>query len=209
MPRCKICRKKFEYVHNKFEKVCSDMDCRIAYAPELARNIAEINQRAWKQKKAVLKVEVPKKSNKSLLQDEINKLARFIDAKFRYACIDCGRELKLQVHGSHYHNVGSHEAVRFNLHNIHSSASDCNKYHGGRKEGYFGGLITRYGNDYALFVREGILHVPAIKLSAQDLIEKIKIVRGLIRSLDTFKFTDGQQGRDIMNKIIGIYEYSL
>ena len=46
-------------------------------------------------------------------------------------------------------------------------------------------------------------------ISAQDLIEKIKIVRGLIRSLDTFKFSDGRQGRDIMNKIIGIYEYSL
>ena len=206
MPRCKICRKKFEYAFTKFEKVCQNRDCMIAYAPELARNIEKVKQQNWDRRKKELKVEVPKKSNKIVLQDEINKLARFIDSKFRYDCIDCGRALYLQVHGSHYHDVGSNEMIRFNLHNIHTSASDCNRWHGGRKEGYFGGLVHRYGNDYAIFVKEELKTVTHGKLSDGDYVEKIKIVRGLIRSIDTFKFTDGKQAREMLNKIINIYE---
>lgn len=208
MPRCAICRKKFDYAFNKFEKVCGDVECKKSYLPTLLADMESIRQRAWKEKKSALRVEVPKKSNTLVLQSEINRLSRLIDAKFGYSCIDCGKPFGKQVDASHFHNVGSHQNVRFNLHNVHSARSDCNQYHGGRKVGYLKGLIERYGQTYADYVETDLRHVNCMKLSEADKVEKIALVRRIIREFPEMMISQNQSGkdiRDLLNNEIGIY----
>jgi hypothetical protein len=207
MPRCAICRKKFDYAFNKFEKVCGDIECKKAYIPTLMADIDKIRQRAWKEKKGKLKLEVPKKSNKLVLQSEINALSREIDKRYGYLCIDCGKPFGAQTDASHFHNVGSNQSVRFNLHNVHSARSDCNQFHGGRKEGYYEGLAKRYGIEYADWVKCDLRLLGGSKLSANDLVDRIALVRRLIREMDDkLPFINGKVARDYYNGLIGIYE---
>jgi 5-methylcytosine-specific restriction endonuclease McrA len=79
------------------------------------------------------------------LQSNINKLARQIDVDFGYLCIDCSRPFGKQTDGAHFHSVGSHPSVRFNLHNIHAARSDCNNFSEDHKLGYIDNLKARYG----------------------------------------------------------------
>jgi hypothetical protein len=206
MPRCKICRNPFEYAFNKFEKVCGEKACKLAYVPILMEEIKKKEQKAWNQRKKGLRIEVPKKSNTQKLQEEINRLSRVIDSKYHYNCIDCGKPFGKQVDASHFHNVGSHQAARFNLHNVHSSKSDCNQYHAGRKETYIIGLHERYGYEYAIFVRDELKLIEHPKLSDQDKIEKIALIRRILREIDeVLPFINGKVARDYYNGLIGIY----
>tara|TARA_R110000868_G_scaffold30832_1_gene113637 strand:+ start:164 stop:796 length:633 start_codon:yes stop_codon:yes gene_type:complete len=209
MPRCAICRKKFDYAFNKFEKVCSNLECKQAYLPTLLEEMEVIRQRAWKEKKAALRVEVPKKSNKVVLQAEINTLSREIDKRYGYLCIDCGKPFGKQTDASHFHNVGEVRLsnIRYNLHNVHSARSDCNQYHGGRKEGYYLGLVERYSQEYADWVKCDLRLLGGSKLSANDFVDKIALVRKIIRDMDDkLPFINGKVARDYYNGLIGIYE---
>lgn len=151
--------------------------------------------------------EVYLKENKRNFQNEINKLARKIDSHFYSVCIDCGNPFGKQIDGSHYHNVSGNENIRYNLHNIHAARQQCNQYQGGRKEEYFEGLIRRYDVDYAEYVKYELpKKYPYIGLKAKDYVEKLKIVRKLIRTFDKFIFENAKEARENLNKIIGIYD---
>jgi hypothetical protein len=164
---------------------------------------SNISEKKIKNKVREMNIRHPK--HKANLQGEINKLARLIDAKFDYKCIDCGGEMDAQPNGSHFHNIGSHNSLRYNLHNVHRSRSDCNKHFGGRKDGYKAGLVSRYGQEYLDAVEGLKLRYPEIKLTAQEIYEKLAIVRKLNRDIGTMTFKDGAQAREILNKVIGIY----
>lgn len=205
-PKCRHCKERFvpKYFLQPF--CLKDDACKVA-AQEWA--MAEVRKKAdkdFKQWKEKMKPSVYSKKYKSQLQSEINKLARMIDMKFYDTCIDCGRPFGNQIDGSHYHNVGSHNSTRWNLHNIHAAKSDCNQFHGGKKEGYSSGLAYRYGADYFQMVLSLPQEYSLIKLSENEVVEKLKIVRKLIRDFDTFEFETASGARNILNNLIGIYK---
>lgn len=148
-----------------------------------------------------------KESNEVKLQKVINQLARFIDAKCGYThCICCDSMLsKNQIHGAHYHSVGSNCTLRYNLHNIHSSRGWCNKESTYHRDGYLIGLEARYGLEY----RNMILSLPkvykSLKLSAKDIHDKLILVRSLIKNFEDYEFNNGIEGRELFNQLIGIY----
>jgi len=201
MPKCRICSVK--YIPRFFlQKTCEDVKCIIEYS-KVQRERKEAKE--WQEKKKKLKVELYPRESKNELQREINKLSRLIDSRFNYKCICCGREYGKQIDGCHYTSQGSNSTIRFNLHNIHSGDSFCNNYSNTHISGYYDGLIQRYGKEYADYVKQELPKTPTIKLLSNEIAEKTKIVRELIRNFDTFIFKDGKEGREIFNKIINIY----
>jgi hypothetical protein len=203
MPRCKNCREKFE-VKNFLDKYCQKKECQIESKTQLAlKNLDKIK----KDKKVNMKVSAYSKKYKEELQKEINKLSRMIDLKFFTTCIDCGRVLKDDIHGSHYNNVGGNENIRYNLHNIHASLGHCNVWNSGNKQGYQQGLIERYGEEYAEYIHFGLNEkYRSMHFTEKEIFETIPIVRKLIRDFETFIFTDSIHARNTLNNVIGLYK---
>jgi len=149
---------------------------------------------------------VHEKKYKGLLQNEVNKLSRMIDAKFGYTlCIDCGKPFGNQIDACHFNGVGSNHSIRYNLHNLHSGKSDCNQFSDKHKQGYTIGLKERYGESYLTLVEELPLKYKYIKISAVEVVEKLKIVRSLVKNFDTFQAENSIAMREMFNQIIGIY----
>ena len=195
--RCKICKLKFEAKYFN-QKTCFNPTCIIEFSNQE-------KERTWRKKKAEIKKVLYPKKNKALLQNEINKLARMIDAKFGYLCIDCGKPYGKQIDACHFHNKSTHGEVTYNLHNLHSGRSNCNQYSSEHKKGYYKGLIERYGQEYADFVNEGLSKPVGGKLMENDIIEKLKVVRATIRNFESFDFKDGLDARNQLNLEIGIH----
>lgn len=167
-------------------------------------------QQEWNETKRRKRPYTHYKENKKALNDEIQKLARMIDARYGHTtCIDCGRPFGNQIDGGHFHSKGSNPSIRLNLHNIHSQRSECNQngLGGGRERGYMIGLEQRYGKEYAEMVDTEIVRkYPYIGLKEQDIADKLKLVRKLVREFETFQFKDAIHAREQLNQIIGIYK---
>lgn len=203
--KCKYskCGKMFE--PNQFQplqQVCNYV-CAMGYAKE-KQAIKEAKDLTETIKK--MKVNTHSKEYKKDLQIEINKLARLIDAKHHYyTCIDCYKDFGKQTDGAHFHSVGSNSTLRFNLHNIHSANSQCNKWSDSHHVNYEIGLEKRYGTEYLNTIKNLPLVYKVIHLTNQDIVDKLKIVRLLIRTLHTYKYDSAIDEREAFNKIIGIY----
>lgn len=205
MPRClnKNCREKFE--SKRFlQKFCNKEECQIEERTQVALKNLQIIK---KEKTLNMKISAYSKKHKEELQKEINKLSRMIDMKFFTTCIDCGRVLKDDIHGSHYNNVGGNENIRYNLHNIHASLGHCNVWNSGNKQGYQQGLIERYGGEYASYIHFGLNEkYRSMHFTEKEIFETIPIVRKLIRDFETFIFTDPIHARNTLNNVIGLYK---
>jgi hypothetical protein len=203
MPRCKNCSEKFEQ-KQFLQKYCDKKECQIESKTQLAlKNLEGIKKKKFTE----MKISAHVKKHKNELQDEINKLSRMIDLKFYSTCIDCGRALKDDIHGSHFNNVSGNENIRYNLHNIHASLGACNKWQGGNKKGYIIGLEERYGKEYADYVEfELRLKYKSMHFTEKEIYEAIPVVRKLIRDFETFIFNDPIQARNQMNQIINLYK---
>jgi len=184
------------------QRTCDNVMCALGFNREKAE---KKEAQEWNKEKAVMKIDTHSKEYRKTLQDEINKLSRIIDAKFYTTCIDCNREFGKQVDAAHYHSRGANSSLRYNLHNLHSAASNCNQYSDTHKEGYLRGLESRYGADYKELVLSLPQQYPEMKISNAEVVEKLKVVRMLIRTHHTFKFDTAIQYREMFNKIIGIY----
>jgi hypothetical protein len=170
------------------------------------KQVADKDKKDWNAQRNELLPVVHEKKYKGLLQNEINKLSRMIDAKFGYTlCIDCGKPFGNQTDAAHYTSIGSNNSIRYNLHNLHSAKSDCNQYSDKHKQGYTIGLKERYGESYLTLVEELPIRYKYIKVSAVEVYEKLKIVRSLVKNFDTFKAENGIAMRESFNNIIGIY----
>jgi hypothetical protein len=170
------------------------------------KQVADKDKKDWNAQRNELLPVVHEKKYKGLLQNEINKLSRMIDAKFGYTlCIDCGKPFGSQTDAAHYTSIGSNNSIRYNLHNLHSAKSDCNQYSDKHKQGYTIGLKERYGESYLTLVEELPIRYKYIKVSAVEVYEKLKIVRSLVKNFDTFKAENGIAMREMFNNIIGIY----
>lgn len=172
-----------------------------------------------KVKKMALKVSSPRKSlekaekNKDVpnrkkdLQKEINILSRKIDSYFNHKCIDCGNEFGKQTDAAHLHNVSGNENIRYNLHNLHSARSHCNRFSSEHKVGYRKGIKKRYGKEYLNYIDfEMPKKYNYLGLLDSEVKEKLKIVRRLNRTFNTFELKDGIQARNMFNNLIGIYK---
>lgn len=207
--KCKHCGAYF-IPARKFQPVCS-IKCAIERNREKRQK--EIKKQEKEEKKALKKktsewkVDTHSKEYRKYLQDEINLLARKIDALFGLNCIDCGKDYGKQVDGAHFHSVGANCSLRYHLHNIHSARSYCNQHSDKHKTGYKEGLERRYGAEYAQKV---IVELPIkykeLKLNNREVYDKLKLVRGINRNFSTYQFFSPEQARETLNKIIGIYE---
>lgn len=204
MSRCKNCKEKFN-PKAFLQKYCMEKDeCVKAFMEYRKIELRKKYKRELKE----MKIEVYGKENKKYLQSEINKLSRMIDSRFKFdACIDCNKPFGKQVDACHFHSRGANSSLKYNLDNLHSGRSDCNQYSENHKSGYKIGLIERYGKKYTQYVVEELpLKYPLIKLTAQEIYEKLALVRKLIRTFDAFDFKDSLDARKKLNKIIGIYK---
>ncbi len=206
--RCKHCREKFE-VKTFLQKFCrSNDECKTAEALKNLEQIKKKENKDWGERRKTMDVECNTKKYKLTLAAECQKLARIIDAKFGFYCIDCNRPFGNQTDGGHFNSKGKNMSIAYNLHNIHSQRSECNQngLGGGRERQYYDGLVSRYGKEYAEMVDIGLQKkYKYIGLMSHELPNKIKIVRSIIRTFDTYKFKDSIQARETLNKIIGIY----
>jgi len=201
MKKCKHCKEPFQ-PYNSLHKYCFKDECRKVWI-----ETEKANQ--WKKTKKEMSIDVYSKEHKITIQNEINKLARMIDAHCGYVtCIDCGKTLIdiEQIDGSHFHNVQGNENIRFNLNNIHSARSECNKHHGGRKDGYKLGLSERYGIDYLSYLENDLrLDYKQMNFSNKEIHDAIPVVRKLQRNLKTFINKNSLNIRNQFNKVIGLY----
>lgn len=209
MPRCKCCKDKFEpkYFNQKF---CMDKDeCISAFTIWAKDHKDKAEQKDWNKRRKQMDIKVNPVKYKKKLQDNINKLARMVDERFKLdTCIDCGKPFGKQKDGGHFNSVGSNPTLRFNLHNIHTQKSDCNQngLGGGRRLEYYRGLAERYNQEYADYVDTGLqIKYKYLGLSEQDIYDKYILTNKLIRDFNTFAMKDPRQGRELLNKLIGIY----
>lgn len=205
--KCVICRSQF-ISGNSLHKVCS-LDCAVKLATEKEELKKKQERKQWLLRKEMMKIEVKSKDYKSELQISVNKLARMIDARFDLKCIDCGKDFGNQCDGGHFASVGSNPTLRFNLHNIHSQKSDCNRngLGGGKRLEYRRGLEQRYGLDYADYVEYNLpLTYKTIHLSNQEIYDINKLAKRIVRQFPKLKFDSPIQGRDLINSLLGIYK---
>ena len=210
MPRCKVCSDKFTPKYSSLEKVCSKSECKIAYveiaAKEAREKLIKKEKSEWNKRKSEMKKELYPKKDRSILQSEINKLARLIDNSFGYQCIDlCGMSYGQQIDACHFHSRGANTSIAYNLHNIHAGRSQCNNYSPTHISGYLDGLELRYGVDYAIYVKEELPKLGE-RLMLNEVQEKVKVVRNIIKNFDTYKFKNGLEARMQLNRLIGIYK---
>lgn len=206
MPRCKNqdCKDKFE-PKVFLQKHCMKKDDCIKMEIEYKR------KKQWDKEKEVIKEKngwSTKKPPKLVLQDEINKLTRVIDDSFNLPCISCGNVNKVQYAGGHRISVGACTSIRYNLHNIRKQCNkNCNKSLSGNPDGYDEGLKKRHGHKYKNYVKYELRkEFDYVNLGSIDFVEKIKLVRKIIRDFDTFKFNNSIHARIVLNSLIGIYK---
>ena len=114
----KKCNKGNFGKRNKFEQngtqvyCCTDCLLEDMQTERYKKEVSvKIKKEANEQTKRI-KVVVYERENKKYLQNEINKLARMIDARFEYdTCICCHRGFGAQTDGAHYHSVGSNHTL--------------------------------------------------------------------------------------------------
>lgn len=209
MKRCKNCNNKFTPRFKTTERYCWEVDCKVAESMVFIEKQRDAKRKKQNKEKAEKKITVYAREYKSNLQNQINLLARKIDAYFCYNCIDCGKSYGKQVDAAHKNNVGGHENIRWNLHNIHSARAFCNQRSSEHKTGYSIGLEERYGIAYKDYVEIEINKIYSyVGLTPKEVVEALKIVRKLNREFDNHisQFKDGSEAREYFNKIIGIYK---
>lgn len=199
--KCKNCPNIFT-PHNPLQYVCSPK-CAIEWNRKLAD---KKEKKDWSIEKAVLKDKLKKLGDwKKDLQVEINTIVRLIDKG--HPCIS-SNSLNGKMNAGHYVGVKAHDSIRYNLHNIHIQSEYSNSYLSGDTLRYQDGLRKVYGNDYFERV-ESLRATPLIKLSINDIIEKIAICRAIVRELKKVDLTYPTkiriELRESLNKRIGIY----
>jgi len=201
--KCKHCKIPFKPTEF-LQKHCKQTDdCKVAFG-------LYVIEKKKKMPKTQSHPDVYSKENKAALASEVQKLARMIDARFGFVtCIDCGKPFGKQIDGGHFNSKGSNMSIAYNLHNLHSQMSNCNQngLGGGKQMGYYDGLIARYGQDYADYVKYELQQkYQYVGLKNHEIPDILKRTRALIRNFDAYNFFNSVHARDTCNTIIGIYK---
>ena len=160
MPRCKICKDKFE---PKFflQKACFKIECLDAWS-----KLDRLKKVSTTQKVKIITEKENKKARldldrKSLqwqhnhTQPVFNKLRRlqelkwFSDRGLEPVCISCLKELRGdQWCNGHYKSVGANGRLRYDFKNSYLQHNNhCNKEKSGDATNYEKGLVIRFGEE--------------------------------------------------------------
>jgi Bacteriophage Lambda NinG protein len=166
-------------------------------------------ERKAKEDKRKAKINAHESDYKTALQNEINKLSKLIDFKFGLTdCIDCGKFLNKETHqidACHFISRKKNSTLKYNLLILHSGHNHCNTRNETHESSYKIGLEKRYGKEILEEIEGLSLKYPIIKLTAFEAVEKLKLVRKIIRTFDTFQFENSLAARKQLNLLIGIY----
>jgi len=198
MPRCKICRDKFE-ARYFLQKACLNPACLAEWSKlDMAKKISttkKVKAIEVKVNKKAL-VDLNKKSIKwqhKKTQPVFNKLRRlqelkwFSDRGLKPVCISCQKELgNDQWCNGHFKSVGANGRLRYDFNNSYLQHNhNCNMHKSGDAKEYEVGLIARFGeikgNEIINYCEEN--NAP-IKLSWQDLEQMRKGFSAEIRKLE-------------------------
>jgi hypothetical protein len=205
--KCKICKTKFE-VKYPFQQVCSNLECMNIFAIKQINNKRIKERKDWKRVKKEMRENIKTLSDwKKELQTEINHIIRLIDNG--QPCIATGK-ITGKRNAGHYYSVGGNPTLRFHLHNIHIQSEYSNTYKSGDNINYMNGMISVYGKDYFDYVSSLKSH-PEINLTVNDLKEKIKIARQIVKELmsdylQNYIAIDRIELRSELNNRLGIYQ---
>lgn len=141
------------------------------------------------------------------LQKEINTIVRLIDKDFQ--CISTGKPLNDKFDAGHLFSVGSNPTLRFNLLNIYAQSVYANQYLSGDQINFIQGIEENYGNGLKSIVMRLKSDYKTIKLTKEDIKEKITIARSIVKHLKlenkTYNSVERIELRKKYNKMIGIY----
>lgn len=198
-PKCayKKCRKEFE------KKASNHVMC--SYECALA-DIRDKKEKEWKVRKKAHRES--KTDYFKLLQDEINKIARFIDHD--QLCISCNKPPK-KKNGCHFLSVGGHENIRYNLFNIYLGCEKCNSELGGNVHGYDYGLIQEFGKEFWEYLKFQFMQdFRLLQIKEYEVKEKLKIARKITAELEQNlvkrSAKERLELRKIYNERLGIYK---
>ena len=138
MPRCKICRDKFEAKYF-LQKACLNPACLAEWSKQGRELKAD---KVHKEKKKELK-DNDKSHRAKMAQQAFNAYIRQRDSNL--CCISCQRSHTGQYHAGHYRSVGAHPELRFEELNNNKQCSACNNHLSGNIVDYRINLIKKIG----------------------------------------------------------------
>lgn len=199
-------------IRSTLEPVCSNNDCRLIYALNYAKKQREQKEKSAR-KQSTLEKSVMKEKLKTLseykadLQKEINTLVREIDKG--HLCISSRKPLNSKFDAGHFYSRGSNPAISFNLMNIYGQSVHSNQHLSGDQINFLEGLEIDFGTEYKDYVLSLKRLYPILKITIEDIKDKIYVVRGLIKwcRLQERQFTMDERVslRKKFNSEIGIY----
>jgi hypothetical protein len=171
--KCKVCKEVFTPIQ-ALQSVCG-YKCAISHAKEV---------KAKQQRAKDKMTREGLKSNSDYLkelQKEINTIVRLIDKGSQ--CISTLKPLNDKFDAGHLYSVGSNPALRFHLDNIHAQSVYANQYLSGDQINYINGLSEVYGKCYKDYVLNLKSVYKVLKLSQDELKEKITIAGQIVKEL--------------------------
>lgn len=197
--KCLVCKDKFE-PKNSTQSVCS-VSCSIEYSK---KKIAK----DWKEQKKVIKESLKTKSDyEKELQILINTIVRLID-KGTF-CHSTKKPLNDKFDAGHVFSCGGNPTIRFNLFNIYAQSVYANQYLSGDQINFLAVLSEVYGIEHKEYVLSLKSRYNIIKLSQEDLKDKIKIARQIVKELQkadlTYPTKVRLELRKKFNERLGIY----
>jgi len=167
----------------------------------------EVAKSNWKEQKKVLKENVKTLSDyKNDLQKEINTIVRLIDRG--HPCIATG-SFEGKMNAGHYIGVQANPTTRYHLENIWLQSEHSNMWKSGDTLRYQDGIISLFGKEY-LDRLNSFKTIPVIKLSVDEIKEKIIICREIVKELKShnhiYSNANRMEKRKEFNSRIGIYK---
>lgn len=211
---CLHCRKPFQQKIFNYRYCESNPECKeagneaknalIKKAMEKARAKTKIKT---KEETKFLREKLKTLSDwKNDLQKEINAIVREIDKG--HPCIATGATSG-KMNAGHYIGVGANDTLRFHLENIWIQSEHSNMWKSGDTLRYQDGIISLYGKEY-LESLNSLKTIQPIKLSIDEIKEKIPICRGILKwlKLQDRMFTNQErlELRKEFNEKINIYD---
>jgi hypothetical protein len=208
MPRCQHHKTKFKakYFNQKF--CLSDDECIKAFNESVKANQQKQKAKDWQKEKKEIKEKLMTKSDyEKLLQKEINTIVRLIDKNS--FCHSTKKPLNDKFDAGHFYSVGSNPTIRFNLFNIYAQSVYANQYLSGDQINFLAVLSDVYGLEHKEYVLSLKSRYNLIKLSQNDLKDKIQISRSIVKHLQlenkTYNESERLELRKKFNAMIGIY----
>lgn len=165
MPKCKICKEKFEALR-PLQQVCG-YKCGIEYTRKQ-------KEKKWKKEKAEKKKELMTLQDWiKIAQAKFNEFIRLRDKGL--PCISCDNPNMKKINASHYYNANNHYNVRFNEDNVHSSCEYCNTYLSGNLIEYRPRLIKKIGADRFYYLES------IAKITRKFTIEEVKEINEIYK----------------------------